>query len=93
MSDTDPLDLNTIEARAAAATVGPWATFNRFHIEAPSVDRNVTQAAEWESSGIEREEDAEFIAHARTDIPALIAEVRRLREEKTAHEEAGCYSW
>ena len=26
-------------------------------------------------------DDAYFIAHARTDIPALVAEVRRLREE------------
>jgi hypothetical protein len=29
----------------------------------------------------EREANAAFIAHARTDVPALIAEVRRLREE------------
>lgn len=29
--------------------------------------------------------DAEFIAHARTDVPALVAEVRRLRERAEAH--------
>ena len=29
--------------------------------------------------------DAEFIAHARTDIPALVAEVRRLRERAEVH--------
>lgn len=28
--------------------------------------------------------DAEFIAHARSDVPALVAEVRRLREELAA---------
>ena len=41
--------------------------------------------------------DAEFIAHAREDVPALIAEVRRLRE-RIAELEAGdgwttFYAW
>jgi len=27
-------------------------------------------------------EDAEFIAHAREDLPALVAEVRRLRDQR-----------
>ena len=31
------------------------------------------------AAGVERDEDAEFIAHARDDVPALVAEVRRLR--------------
>ena len=31
------------------------------------------------AAGVERDEDAEFIAHARDDVPALLAEVRRLR--------------
>lgn len=34
---------------------------------------------DYEEGGIIRREDAEFIAHAREDVPALVAEVERLR--------------
>jgi hypothetical protein len=39
---------------------------------------NITSVDEFEVSA---KEDAVFIAHARTDIPALISEVERLTEE------------
>lgn len=63
----DELDLDVIEARAAAAVPG------------------------WSRPGWSRRAyaDAAFIAHARTDIPALVAEVRRLREERDAVREEG----
>lgn len=34
---------------------------------------------DYEEGGIRRADDSEFIAHARTDVPALVAEVERLR--------------
>lgn len=40
----------------------------------------VTDIAETFSDDPDRDPDAEFIAHARTDVPALIAEVERLRK-------------
>jgi hypothetical protein len=69
------LDLDAIEARAAAATDGPW------EVHPDDADLvwlpgrgyflcEMLTAAETNGS---------FIAHARTDVPALVAEVRRLR--------------
>lgn len=68
-------ELRAIEARAEAATAGPWT----IHVEAFA-------AAAWLSGvwqGYEGEfgvPDAAFIAAARTDVPALIAEIRRLQD-------------
>lgn len=62
-------ELQAIKARAEAATPGPWT----FDIE----DWKVVNA---ESQHASSEEDWQFIAHARTDVPALVAEVERLRE-------------
>ena len=70
------LDLDLIKARLAAATPGPWVL---------SKDREtITQ-----TSHITRDvwtiprthEDMELIAHAPSDLAALIAEVERLRVE------------
>jgi hypothetical protein len=73
------LDLDAIQARADAATDGPWTTY-------------VAGAGIWSSAPygwvLRSDEgpilfgplaDIEFAAHARTDVPALVAEVRRLR--------------
>ena len=73
---TDPLTdayLDAIEQRAHAATEGPWeASAHRTgHYLVICPDCGVR-------GGYERA-DAEFIAHARSDVPALVAEVRRLR--------------
>lgn len=83
-------ELAAIEARANAATPGPWNLY-MFHGEFMGF------------SGVPREpiaiypdvlcydqdddcinitqEDAQFIAHARQDVPALIAEVRMLNQQ------------
>lgn len=78
------IDLEEIKAREKAATAGPW---NRYGW-GPMHDA-VTPwegANGWIANRIARVKraygrihDAEFIAHARTDIPDLIAEVERLR--------------
>jgi len=82
MSDlTDRLD--EIEARADAATEGPWEWHPYMGSGAtlakpnhPFHERNILKTTDdWPPVA----DDAEFIAHARTDIPALLAEVRRLQ--------------
>lgn len=55
-------ELKAIEARANAATPGPWM-------------KGVTY---------DHGRNAEFIAASRTDVPALAAEVRRLKEENAS---------
>ena len=66
------LDLDAIEARAAAATPGPW--------DSPDASKYPDNAEELHISNwclsMSTSEDAQFIAHSRTDIPALTARVR-----------------
>ena len=94
-ADRPPLDLDAIRARADAATPGPWAhgDFDDFmgcgqvftvhpdlmggSIAAPSGDC-------YPRSGYDPQADMAFIANARHDIPALLAEVTALRAELDA---------
>jgi hypothetical protein len=82
-------EIEEIEMRALAATREPW------HVEyfgdggypqRVANDAGVVVCDTHDGGGYPAT-NAEFIAHARTDVPALIAEVRRLR---AAHQqEAG----
>jgi hypothetical protein len=73
------LDLDAIRARVDNATEGPWVAHSGYVETVPEFDlhrfdimgETISQSAE--------SRDAEFIAHARTDVPALLAEVERLR--------------
>lgn len=77
MMTTKRIDLDAIEARATAATPGPWSvSVDGITVEDPD-GRDVCDA--WQSDG-----DAAFIAHARADVPALIDELRALREVERA---------
>ena len=78
-------ELKAIEERAAKAWRGPWACVidtdrgpfdgrPRYEI----VSRDDVQPG-YSVSAVMEPEDCEFMAHARADIPALIAEVRKLR--------------
>lgn len=77
MTDTE---LTVIERRAQAAMPGPWhlaiccdeygGVDGRSNIEVGAIDVADDVA----------DNDADFIAHAREDTPALIAEIRRLRQ-------------
>lgn len=72
-------DLDAIEARANAATPGPWRADESFSIDGTAVFvcRTVPGVADyWQG-----DRDSEFIAHAREDIPAMAAEIRRLRAD------------
>jgi hypothetical protein len=76
-------DLKAIETRCVRATKGPWQSFveGRDHFSGSNFIR--TGGLDDASPDIELTgasiEDQDFIAHARQDIPALVAEVRRLR--------------
>lgn len=78
------MDLGPIEKRANAATEGPWKR-DAEQDDTPVVYRDhpavagaaeVIFTADWGT-----EADAEFAAHARQDVPALVARVRELEEE------------
>ena len=61
--------LDEIEARTTAATEGPWNVFMG-RIDHPG--RSLIAVA----YDVGCDEDADFIAHARTDVPALVAVAR-----------------
>lgn len=87
MPDTQILsdeEVKAIEARANAATGGPWAAYHRvsphgaykqWHIG------NEDGLCQITMNGHER--DYEFMAHARTDIPALCHTVRAAWDDRT----------
>ena len=77
------LDLAAIRQRVEKATEGPWNTGFDYEKNDPivlapgyiehTIDYTLTEG------GLEHgKADAEFIAHAREDIPALLAEIDRL---------------
>jgi len=85
-------ELKAIEARADAATKGPWKIKRTVHMDGGLVlfSRRVgpycvnDNAPRNTPRGKQAGADCEFAAHSRTDIPALCAEVRRLRAEYVA---------
>lgn len=103
-----PSELDAIQARADAATAGPWFFHHlddRNAMNTYVVTTSDDQPDMWSPSYRDETvicgtliqscmniahraenwyEDADFIRHARTDIPALVAEVRRLRESLEA---------
>ncbi len=69
--------LDAIEARANNATPGPWgevAESGQWYIMGEKIDSWICNTDGMAQYNID------FITHARTDIPALVAEVRRLRK-------------
>lgn len=73
--------LAEIEARASAATDGPWQRGgNYWDQNTVTADAGKYFIADCHKNPM----SAEFIAHARTDIPALCATVRALRAEREA---------
>lgn len=81
--------LAEIECRIAAAKHGPWRAFHfpdgmtwrkmyGEYLIFVSIDGESGGGVAY-SDGSFAEGDAEFIAHARQDVPALVREVKRLR--------------
>ena len=77
------LDLEAIKARAGAATPGPWATGQRGEIyrEGDRVTDPTLPDITVVPAMVLVRPDMEFIAAAREDVPALVAEVERLSRE------------
>lgn len=92
------LSLDAIEARANAATAGPWhvsggtdgeksrwshdgegATIYRDGSELNPVVVGGCQDEQGGAIGVLKNSDAEFIAHAREDVPAMLAALRAAR--------------
>jgi hypothetical protein len=74
--DTSSLDaaaLDAIQARADAATDGPWQTDGMSVVHGPEF-HELDQVVEY----VREDADREFVAAARSDVPALVVEVRRL---------------
>jgi hypothetical protein len=91
VTDQQPLDLEPIRQRADQATPGPWlaASDNGRKTGIAVVGRAAmrgTGKAIAVFAGVDgdRHADAAFTAHARDDVPALIAEVERLRAQLAA---------
>lgn len=80
-------ELAEIEARLEAATPGPWeAHFAGIYRDKPVVSHKANARGDrlgrfvlWEGDPEQANKDAAFIARARTDVPALVAEVKALR--------------
>jgi hypothetical protein len=78
----DDKRLQEIKARAEAATPGPWKPGGDCNAIVDVNGRFVIAASWYDGPFLYiTEEDAEFATAARTDVPALLGEVDRLREE------------
>jgi len=96
-------ELDEIKARCDAATPGPWVEERDEDSLQAIVSGEEDVIGAWCDPGggdfgpAISDEDASFIAHAREDIPALLAEVERLRKRvewaeghmRAAQEQAG----
>lgn len=91
-------DLDAIQARVDAATPGPW-TMKREATAEFDLPKDGGHVECWVLSAealdlhsvaylFEGEPDAEFIAHARSDIPALLADLRTAEDERDLYGEA-----
>lgn len=76
MVETTDLDFDAIRARADAATPGPWDEETVYAL-LKHFERN-TYLGEYP---FDRHVDAPFIAHSRTDIPALLDKIAWLQRE------------
>ena len=75
---TAELDLDAIRVRADGATPGPWEFVVVADREGKRTVLSIGGAKGWTPHELP-DSAATFIAHARTDVPALVAEVKRLR--------------
>lgn len=73
------LDLDGIKARVEAATPAPWQRANHVVDMGPPSDSPFA-VCHSDADPSPSPQNAEFIAHAREDVPALIAEVERYRD-------------
>jgi hypothetical protein len=89
------LNLEAIKARCEKATAGPWIPFTPSGVHIPSIrrSREACEPSQWyviakfgnvdatDDLRQEQTNNRDFCLHARTDLPALVAEVERLRKD------------
>jgi len=75
---TEPLNLDPIRRRTEAATEGPWIAGWR-SLPSDQIMLSPKLPPVELSCDVQGRKNAKFIAAARTDVPALLAEVDRLR--------------
>ena len=92
MTGLTDADLDVIENRAAAASAAPWEPFifsdrnpnDEDFIRIGGLDDSQPDMYVVHDLGAAKVpvpwQDIEFIAHARQDVPALVSEIRRLRD-------------
>lgn len=90
--------LDQIEARAKAATDGPWKLWAMDVLADPVGNSNLDDAIDVASThmlidGKPRTFDAEFIAHARADVPDLVAFVRDVEARHAARSNGARNGW
>ena len=73
-------EISEIKMRCARATAGPWKSYVEAREKISGPDFIVTAGEDLYLTGATID-DQDFIAHARQDIPRLIAEIERLRAE------------
>ena len=80
-------ELAAMKARIAATTPGPWTSYfeGRDHTSGDSFIQTATQdiyisAEDYAGGAGHFCADQDFIAHARQDMPRLIAEIERLHQ-------------
>lgn len=71
------LDLAAVRQRCAMATAGPWKSYIEGRDHTSGSNFIMTSGEDIELLGA-TEADQDFIAHARQDIPLLLAEIDRL---------------
>jgi hypothetical protein len=73
-------EIERIKKRCEQATIGPWQSFVEKRDQISGSDFIMTAQEDIYLTGATIQ-DQDFIAHARQDIPNLIAEIERLRAE------------
>ncbi|HEU4454906.1 MAG TPA: hypothetical protein VFR81_17720 [Longimicrobium sp.] len=81
-NEITPEELDEIEERCRRASPGPWISYIEGRDQSSGSSFIMTgpdgSGEDIEMSGATTD-DQDFIAHARQDVPRLLAEVRRLR--------------
>ena len=86
-------ELTAIEERANAATREPWIVGDMY-VPSACLSAVSVYGMGMEVAECQMVRDGEFIAAARVDVPALVAEVRTLRAERDAlRKDAARYRW
>lgn len=83
--EAGPLNLDEIEARANAATPGPWEGKRNGGVYAGDMEPVFETGCGCCSDPDLTDENSAFIASARTDVPALIARVRELETQRDGY--------